>query len=26
MIHHDIGSGVKSAGADFRRTAYAVSW
>lgn len=26
MIHHDLGSGVKSAGADFRRTAYAVDW
>jgi gamma-glutamyltranspeptidase / glutathione hydrolase len=26
MIHHDIASGVKSAGADFRRTAYAVAW
>ena len=24
--HHDLGSGVKSAGADFRRTAYAVAW
>jgi gamma-glutamyltranspeptidase / glutathione hydrolase len=26
MIHHDLGSGIKSAGADFRRTAYAVGW
>jgi gamma-glutamyltranspeptidase/glutathione hydrolase len=26
MIHHDLGSGVKSAGADFCRTAYAVAW
>jgi hypothetical protein len=26
MIHHDLASGVKSAAADFRRTAYAVGW